>query len=292
MATSPKTKQVKKEDLIEDNYLEKDVVSVEEKEEVVVSKQTKEKPKKDTSWEIKDRTYYLKGSIIPITFTLNSRHSLRYPLLWFDEITGEQKEIRYATNQNSPLIDEQKGQATLGHIIFRDGVLTVPKSKQNLQKLLSIYHPALNKKYYEFNPIANAEDDLDEIELEVQALNMALEMDIDQAEAIVRVEVGSRVNKMSSKEIRRDLLLLARRNPDLFIELANDDNVQLRNVAIVAAESNIIKLSQDQRTFTWGDNGRKLMTVPFDENPYSAMAAFFKTDEGVEVYRSIEKRLK
>jgi hypothetical protein len=292
MATSPKTKQVKKEVEIEDTYLEKEVETIEEKEEVVVSKQIKEKPKKDMSWEIKDRTYYLKGNIIPITFTLNSRHSLRYPLLWFDEVTGEQKEIRYATNQNSPLVNEQKGQATLGHIIFRDGVLTVPKSKQNLQKLLSIYHPALNKKYYEFNPVANAEDDLDEIELEVQALNMALEMDIDQAEAIIRVEVGSRVNKMSSKEIRRDLLLLARRNPDLFIELANDDNVQLRNVAIVAAENNIIKLSQDQRTFTWGDNGRKLMTVPFDENPYSAMAAFFKTDEGVEVYRSIEKRLK
>jgi len=33
------------------------------------------------------------------------------------------------------------------------------------------------------------------------------------------------------------------------------------------------------------------MTVPFDENPYSAMAAYFKTDEGTEVLRSIEKKL-
>ena len=292
MATSQKPKITKKEQ-IEETYTENEVDTIVEQEEEKVSpRQVKqEKPKKNT-WEIKDRTYHLKGNIIPLTFTLNSRHSLRYPLIWFDEETGEQKEIRYATNQNSPLVDEQKGQCTLGHIIFRDGVLTVPKTKQNLQKLLSIYHPSLNKKYYEFNPVASAEDDLDEIELEVQALNMALDMDIDQAESIVRVEVGSRVNKMSSKEIRRDLLLLARRNPDLFIELANDDNVQLRNVAIVASENNIIKLSQDQRTFTWGDNGRKLMTVPFDENPYSAMAAFFKTDEGVEVFKSIEKRLR
>ena len=292
MATSQKPKITKKEP-IEETYTENEVDTIVEQEEEKVSpRQIKqEKPKKNT-WEIKDRTYHLKGNIIPLTFTLNSRHSLRYPLMWFDEETGEQKEIRYATNQNSPLVDEQKGQCTLGHIIFRDGVLTVPKTKQNLQKLLSIYHPSLNKKYYEFNPVASAEDDLDEIELEVQALNMALDMDIDQAESIVRVEVGSRVNKMSSKEIRRDLLLLARRNPDLFIELANDDNVQLRNVAIVASENNIIKLSQDQRTFTWGDNGRKLMTVPFDENPYSAMAAFFKTDEGVEVFKSIEKRLR
>ena len=33
------------------------------------------------------------------------------------------------------------------------------------------------------------------------------------------------------------------------------------------------------------------MTVPFDENPYSAMAAYFKTDEGIEVLMSIEKKL-
>jgi len=96
---------------------------------------------------------------------------------------------------------------------------------------------------------------------------------------------------MSSKELKRDLLLFAKKNPSLFVELANDENVQLRNVAIVATESGVIKLSQDQRTFTWGSNERKLMNVPFDENPYSAMAAWFKTDEGVEVYKSIEKKL-
>jgi hypothetical protein len=126
----------------------------------------------------------------------------------------------------------------------------------------------------------------------VEAMNAAFEMDIDIAEAIVRVEVGSRVNKMSSKEIKRDLLLLARRNPSLFLELANDDNVPLRNLAIRATEAGIIKLSQDQRTFHWGENDRKLMTVPFDENPYSAMAAFFKTDEGIQIFKSIEKKLK
>ena len=57
-------------------------------------------------------------------------------------------------------------------------------------------------------------------------------------------------------------------------------------------EANIIKLSNDQRTFQWVSNGRKLMTVPFDENPYSALAAWFKTDEGVEVFQTLEKRLK
>ena len=281
------TKQAIKKEL-ESNEFDVDTITV---EETIVPKETKPKTLKDT-WVIKDRTYIIADSNSPLTYTLQSKHSLRYPLLWFNKETGEQEELRYATNQNSPLVSQQKGQATLGHIIFENGVLNVPKEKQNLQKLLSLYHPALNIRYTEFDPTLEAEDELEDIELEVMALNAALEMDIDQAESIVRVEVGSRVNKMSSKEIKRDLLLLARNNPSLFIELANDDNVQLRNIAIRAVEASIIKLSPDNRTFHWGENNRKLMTVPFDENPYSAMAAFFKTDEGVEVFKSIEKKLK
>ena len=244
------------------------------------------------NWEIKDRTYFLKSDKKTLTVTIPSRHSRKVALLWFDKETGAQKELRYATNQNSPLVEEQKGEVTLGHIMFKDGTLFVPKEKQNLQKLLSLYHPLINKVYYEYDKVEEAEDDLDYLELEIDALNAAMQMEIDAAEAVLRVEFGTKVSSMTSKEIRRDILLFARRNPELFIALANDENVQLRNVAIRASELGIIKLSQDQRSFSWGSNNRKLMNVPFDENPYSAMAAWFKTDEGVEVYRNIEKNLK
>jgi hypothetical protein len=148
------------------------------------------------------------------------------------------------------------------------------------------------KRYKEFDSVVEATDELDMMELQIDALNAARGMDVEQIEAILRVEFGSKVNDMSSKELKRDVLIFARQNPVLFIELAKDENVQLRNFAIKAAEAKIIKLSDDQRSFSWASNGKKLMTVPFDENPYSAMAAFFKTDEGVEVFKSIEKKLK
>ena len=259
-------------------------------QKTVKAKTVEQKPSK-TEWEIKDRVYFLKGKKSPLTLKIPGRHTRKHALLYFDSVTGKQREIRYATNQDSPLVDEQKGEATLGHIMFKDGTLVVPKQKQNLQKLLSLYHPLRGKLYEEYSAVEEAEDELDELELQIDALNAAKSMDIDQIEAIMRVEVGSKVSQMSSKELKRDLLLFAKKNPSLFVELANDENVQLRNVAIVATESGVIKLSQDQRTFTWGSNGRKLMNVPFDENPYSAMAAWFKTDEGVEVYKSIEKKL-
>jgi len=269
-----------------------EAVEVAPQETVVIEAPVKTKPKTTKpSWEIKDRIYYLKGNKTPLTLTIPSRHTSKHSLLYFDKESGVQKEIRYATNQSSPLIEDQKGEATLGHITFKDGDLRVPKEQQNLQKLLSLYHPLRGKLYEEFSAVEEATDQLDILDLQIDAMNAARNIDIDHGEAILRVELGSKVATMSSKEIKRDLMLFARNNPQLFIQLANDDNVQLRNIAIRAAEAGIIVLSQDQRTFTWGSNGRKLMNVPFDENPYSAFAAFLKTDEGVEIYKSIDKKL-
>lgn len=224
--------------------------------------------------------------------TIPSRHSEKRALLWFDEQLGYERELRYGTNQKSVFVDEQVGSVTLEHIVFRDGTLFVPRNKQALQKLLSLYHPLRGKAYEEFDAVREAVDELDVIELELEALNLANNMDVDQAEGILRVEFGSKVNEMTSKELKRDLLIFARRNPKAFISLAKDENVQIRNFGIKAVEAGLLKLADDQRTFQWASNGRKVMTVPFDENPYSALAAFFKTDEGVEIYQNIEKRLK
>ena len=66
-------------------------------------------------------------------------------MLWFDEEKGYQREIRYATNQRSCFVDEQEGPATLGRIVFRNGVLNVPKEDVVLKKLLSHYHPFMEK---------------------------------------------------------------------------------------------------------------------------------------------------
>jgi len=238
-------------------------------------------------WVIKDRTYVLKDGAEPVTLTLGCSS-----IYWFDEEKGYERELKYTSNQKTPFVDEFTGDARLAHVTFYDGVLTVPKQKTVLQKLLSLYHPAKDRVYYEFNPVQEAQDELEMLNLEVEALMIAKDMDIDMAEAIMRVELGSEVSEMSSKEIKRDALLYAKRNPILFLELVNDDNVQLRNFGIKATEMGIINLSQDQRTFSWATNGRKLMNVPFDEHPYSALAAWFKTDEGMEIYTNIEKQLK
>ena len=247
----------------------------------------KKKTVKKDSWEVKDRVYYLIGNKKPLSRMIKSAN-----IYWFDEEKGYERELKYCENQRTPFVDEMKGDQRLSHVIFRNGALYVEKTKTVLQKLLSLYHPDKDKIYYEFQPVQEAANEIERLELEADAILAARNMDIDMAEAVMRVELGSKVSEMSSKELKRDLLVFARNNPDLLLELINDDNVQLRNYGIRATELGIIKLSNDQRTFSWGSNGRKLMNVPFDEHPYSALAAWFKTDEGMEIYSNIEKQLK
>jgi len=242
-------------------------------------------PKKP-SWEIKDRMYYLKGNKKPLSRMIKSAG-----LYFFDEKKGYERELKYCENQKTVFVDEMQGDQRLSHIVFRNGHLFVPKEKTVLQKFLSLYHPSRDQMFYEDKPVENASKVVDFIELEIEALMAAQQLDIDTAEAVMRVEIGSKVSDMSSKELKRDLLLYAKKNPGLFLELINDENVVLRNIGIRATEMGLLKLSSDQRTFSWGSNNRKLMNVPFDEHPYSALAAWFKTDEGMEIYSNIEKRL-
>ena len=269
--------------------VEPQVQATNEMTEVVIEKpKRKEKEYKtlEDGWEIKDRIYRLKGNKKPLSRSIRSAN-----IHWFDENAGYERELKYCQNQRTVFVDEMKGDQRLEHVVFRNGLLIVEREKTILQKLLSLYHPDRDVMFYEEKPVANAIGEIAWLEMEIEALNAAQSIDIDMAEAIMRVEVGSKVSDMSSKELRRDLLLYAKKNPELFLELVNDENVVLRNFGIRATEMGILKLSSDQRTFNWGSNDRKLMTVPFDEHPYSALAAWFKTDEGMEVYSNIEKRL-
>ena len=257
--------------------------------EVVIEKPTRKEPiskKTKDGWEIKDRVYYIKGSKKPLSQMIRSAN-----IYFFDEEKGFERELKYCENQRTCFVDEMKGDQRLSHIVFRNGALHVGREKTVLQKLLSLYHPERNVMYEEWKPEVNAADEIEILELEADAILAARNMDIDMAEAILRVEKGSGVSNMSSKELKRDLLVFARNNPMLFLELVSDDNVQLRNFGIKAVEEGIIKLSSDQRNFLWGSNDRKIMTVPFDEHPYTALAHWFKTDEGMEIYANIEKRL-
>lgn len=244
----------------------------------------------EKDWEFKDRVYVLAGNHSPVTYTIQTKHTPRKPLLWFDEGLKINRELRLATNQKSLFADEQNGYSTLTHVIFQDGVLNVPRTEVTMQKMLSLYHPLKGNLWIEADAAKDAEDEIDLLEFEMQALNLVQTLDIEHLEAIMRTELGSTVSTMSSRELKRDAYRFAKSQPALFIEISEDEDIKLRNLANRAVEQGIILLTDDNTVFKFA-NGKKILTVPFEQHPYAALSQYFKTDDGVMLMKSLTKKL-
>ena len=171
---------------------------VKQPKKVETKKPTRKEPTYKTvnGWALKYRMYKLTGDKQPLSHWFKSRG-----LYYFDEELGYEREIMYSENQKTVFVDEMKGEVVRGRIIFRNGILFVPKNKVTLQKMLSIYHPQAGNSWVEVSEKKQAVEDLEDINIEIDALIAAREMDIDMAEAIMRVEVGSKVTEMSSKAV-------------------------------------------------------------------------------------------
>lgn len=245
---------------------------------------TKAAPKAELL-ESKDRLYVLKH-ISPLTYKIKTNGFV----IW-DEESGTNREIRYSINQKSLFVDEQDDNVKMGHVVFSDGSLFVPRTNPLLQLLLSKYHPDAGSKWEEIDEQKEAEDEVEIIELEMEALKVVQDIDIEHLEAIMRTEMGSEVTKLSSRELKRDAYRFAKSNPNLFLELYGDEDIKLRNLANRSVESGILKLTDDNTVFKFANNGKKVITVPFDQHPYAALAQYFKTDDGVDLMKSIMKKL-
>lgn len=243
------------------------------------------------SKEISDKLYVLKRRTFPISFMLASRNTTRRSLLYFDTKTNTNRPLRYAVNQKSPFEDEQDGNFILEPIIFDDGLLSVPKENQVLQMFLA-YHPDNGVIFEEVDTKRDASVQIDNINIQLDAQIAAREVDIATAEAVARVMMGTRVDNLSSEELRRDLMLYARNNPYEFLQLLNDPELKLQNIAVKALQDGTFVLKNKNRDifFNLQDNKKKLMGVPFGEEPAKLLASWLQSNDGLEVYDLLSKK--
>lgn len=240
---------------------------------------------------ITDKIYVLKKRNTPLTYMLSSRNTRRSPLLYFD---GEyNKPLRYAVNQKSPFEEDQDGNAILEPIIFVDGVLKVSKTNQVLQKFLS-FHPGNGDVFEEVNTEKDATSDVDRLNSELNAQIAARDLDVEMLESVARVLLGSKIDKMSTAELKRDVFIYSKNNPMSFLEMLNDPMLQLQNTCAKFFEYDLLRLKNKGRDiyFNLPQNKKKLLTVPFGENHIYILASYLQTDEGIEVLRLLEGSIK
>lgn len=240
---------------------------------------------------IQDKMYVLKRKSFPMSFMLTARNTFRKPLLYFDETTNQNRALRYAVNQKSPFEDEQDGNAILQPIIFEDGLLTVPKNNQVLQMFLSL-HPDNNILFEEVDTKKDASAQIDWMNIQLDAQIAARTLDLQTKEAIGRILLGTRVDKLSSEELNRDILIHARNNPQEFLDMLNDPDLRLHNIAAKALQDGLFTLRNNDRDiyFNLPDNKKKLMGIPFGEDAVTLLRSYLQSDDGIDLYKMLEKK--
>ena len=240
-----------------------------------------------------DKTYKLKSDATPISFTLPSRNTSRYPLLYVDEEKNINRPVRYARNQKSPFEDEQDGNFLLEPIIFDDGFLTVPRTNPVLQQFLH-YHPLNGNAFVEVNKTVDAAKEIEDLNFEVDALIEARQLSIEQLEVVSRVMFQKDVTTVSTAELRRDVLIYAKKEPRSFLEILNDPLLKLQSNVQLFFAHNLLQFRNGQREvwFNTKSNKKKMMSIPFGEDPFETVALFLKSDDGIEVLKFLEISLK
>jgi len=240
-----------------------------------------------------DKTYKLKSNATPISFTLPSRNTSRFPLLHFDEEHNTNRALRYARNQKSPFEDEQDGNFLLEPVIFDDGFLNVPRTNPVLQQFLH-YHPMNGAVFVEVDKTVDAAKEVEDLNFEVDALIEARQLSIEQLEVVSRVMFQKDVTTVSTAELRRDVLIYAKKEPRSFLEILNDPLLKLQSNVQLFFAHNLLQFRNGQREvwFNTKSNKKKMMSIPFGEDPYETVALFLKSDEGIEVLKFLEISLK
>ncbi len=237
-----------------------------------------------------DKQYKLTRGKAPLSFSIASRNSARFPLMWFDEKIGVQRALRYASNQRSPFEDAQDGNAVLAPIVFIDGMLHVPAANQVLQEFLSI-HPHNGIKFVEVNHELDARAEVEDLDLEVDALIAARSLSVEMMETVARVLFNVDTSTMTTSELKRDLLVHAKRDPSGFLFVVNDSDLQFNGTIAKFFDHNVITWRGNKKEvyFSTPSNKKRMMVIPFGDDPDVAVAAFFKSDDGLEHFIALEK---
>jgi len=239
-----------------------------------------------------DKTYKLTRDAAPLSFMLPTRNSRRFPLLHFDDVTGTNRALRYARNQNSPFEDEQDGNAILEPVIFEDGFLNVPKNNQVLQEFLH-YHPLNGKKFNEVNEAKDAAEIVEILNLEVDALIEARQLSVEMIENVSRVLFGKDSSKVSTAELKRDILIFAKREPQEFLNILGDPMLKLQGNVALFFDKKLLTFRKNQKEvwFNTSSNKSRMLVVPYGEDAKFIVASYLSSDEGLDSLKLLESIL-
>jgi hypothetical protein len=200
--------------------------------------------------------------------------------------------LRYAVNQKTAFEDEQDGNAIVEPVIFENGFLSVPKTNPVLQEFL-YYHPLNGRTFVEVDHEKDAAKEVESLSAEVDALIQARQLSLEQLETVSRVLFGKDPSRFTTAELKRDVLVFAKKDPKGFLNVLEDPTLRLQANVHVFFENKLLTFRNGQKEvwFNTGSNKKKMVTVPYGQDPYFTVAEFLKSDEGIDALKMLENNI-
>ena len=230
------------------------------------------------------KRYYVAIDHKGVSMRINSASKPKKALLVYDEKLKIQREIRYARNQKSIYVDEQKGHVSTDSIWMEDGKMTVELEEQNLQAFLTAT-PDNGITFREVDVEANTDAEIEMMEREATAMDIAKKMTGEPMRAAVQVLLKKNINGMDPKHIRRELLIQAKHHPKAFMAAINDPNMESKAMVQSYFDANLIGYRNAKMVvhFNLADNKTRLYA--FDqgvEDRIGVLTDYLMSSEGKE----------
>lgn len=200
------------------------------------------------------------------------------------------REMRYCPNEPSIWADEQSDNAVKQTVAFRDGRLFVPKEKPNLRKFLELHPMNMangGKVFREVDKKKDAEMALQREFKMTEAVALVRDTDITD---LLPIALYFKVNiNQPTSEIRYNLLNIAKKKTQEFIESFDSPEVTTRATVQQASDYQIINLKESGAY--WFDSNSLIVAVPAGQDPTDVMVRFCLTEKGAPVLSDLESKL-
>jgi len=208
----------------------------------------------------------------------------------YDSDKDTVREMRYCPNEPSIWADEQGDNARKETVAFREGKLFVPKDKPNLRKFMDLHPMNISNGGKVFKQVDKKQDAENELKREFllsEAVTMVRDKEINELLPIA-LYFGVNINTPVS-EIRYNLLNIAKKRTEEFIQSFDSPQVQVRSSVQQAKDYQIINLKADG--CYWFDSNKLIVSVPAGMDAIDVMVRFCLTEKGSPVLSTIEQRL-
>ena len=233
---------------------------------------------------------------------------VQYPVVYmiksediiFDPIKGINRKIRYIPGEGSIYEDEQKeGAKVKAPVTFTDGFLAVPPQNPTLKKYLDHCNQngdnpnrmsKVRPAFFVVDKKKDAKKLIKKEAAELDAMQLALKMPIEKLVGYAKV-LGVNVDK-STEEIRYDMKIVAKKNPDAFISGMDDPKTAIKETIINAKEYGVISIEKNKVSWVRGGAKTLITHTPIGKNSTDHFVDYCMDGDGELVLDEIKRQIK